>query len=56
MSNPEEIVKELADIKKLLILNLMSAGVNSTDIANTLGITKGRLSQIVKRPSKELKE
>ncbi|MFA4946339.1 MAG: hypothetical protein WC607_02235 [Candidatus Micrarchaeia archaeon] len=49
----EDIAKELADIKKLFILNLMSAGVNSTDIAKTLGVTKGRLSQIVKRPSKK---
>ena len=49
----EEVLSELADIKKLLILSLMSSNVNSGDIAKTLGITNGRLSQMVKRPSKK---
>ena len=52
----EEIAKDIADIKKLLILSLMSADVNSKDIAKTLGITNGRLSQIIKRPSKKSSE
>ena len=53
MNVSEESLSELSDIKKLLILSLMAAKVNSVDIAKALGITKGRLSQMVKRPSKK---
>lgn len=41
-----DILKELAQIKKLLVTQLILQGVDGGTIANTLGVTNGRISQI----------
>ena len=43
----DQIVSELLGIKKLLILLLQQQEVNSGSIAKALGITAGRVSQMV---------
>ncbi|MBS3104193.1 hypothetical protein J4222_04480 [Candidatus Woesearchaeota archaeon] len=40
------IKEELVAIKKLLIVGLQNAGIQGSSIANALGISSGRLSQI----------
>lgn len=41
-----QLREELTAIKKLLIVGLQKAGVQGNSIANVLGISQGRLSQI----------
>ncbi|MCX6710514.1 MAG: hypothetical protein NTZ02_00305 [Candidatus Woesearchaeota archaeon] len=41
-----ELKEELIAIKKLLIVGLQNTGVQGNSIANALGISPGRLSQI----------
>jgi DNA-binding NarL/FixJ family response regulator len=38
---------ELRTIKKLLVLQLMMSGVQTTDIAAALGVNKGTISKLV---------
>jgi predicted transcriptional regulator len=45
--NDNDIIEELEAIKKLLIVGLQNSGVKGTTIAKALGITPGRLSQII---------
>ena len=42
-----EELKELRDIKRLLILLLKANDVDQRDIAKVLGVTEGRVSQII---------
>jgi len=42
-----EELRELRDIKKLLILLLKANDVGQKDIARVLGVTEGRVSQIL---------
>lgn len=41
-----ELKEEVIAIKKLLIVGLQKTGVQGSSIANALGISQGRLSQI----------
>ena len=41
-----EIKDELIAIKKLMIVGLQNTGIQGSTIANALGISPGRLSQI----------
>ncbi|MGD0477739.1 MAG: hypothetical protein ABSB29_06195 [Nitrososphaerales archaeon] len=53
---PNEI-DELRDIKKLLILLLKANDVDQRDVARVLGITEGRVSQILNpKGEKDVKE
>lgn len=45
--NEKELLEDIQDIKKLLILLVAKSGVEKKDIAKSMGITKGRLSQIL---------
>jgi DNA-binding NarL/FixJ family response regulator len=38
---------ELKAIKKLLVLQLMMSGIQTTDIATALGVSKGTISKLV---------
>ena len=42
-----EIQSELIDIKKLLILKLLTEGITQSQIAGTLGIDQGNLSRML---------
>jgi hypothetical protein len=42
---PKDQVEQLEDIKKLLILQLLNAGMSAGTIANLLGIDKGDFSR-----------
>ena len=44
----------LEDIKKLLILDLVTRGVQAKDIAAVLGVSKGTISGIV--PARQIKK
>jgi predicted transcriptional regulator len=48
------ILGELTAIKKLLLLRLLSDGMNATDIGKALGITSARVGQLV--PVRKLKK
>ena len=50
----EKSQKLLEDIKKLMILNLLSSGVQGKDIAQALGIDKSTLSRIL--PARKVKK
>lgn len=50
----KELKDELVAIKKLLVLGLQNSGIKGTHIAKALGISTGRLSQIL--PTKEYKK
>lgn len=43
----QQLTKELKDIKNLLVLLLRQNEAKEENIANALGITQGRLSQIL---------
>jgi hypothetical protein len=43
----KELKDELESIKKLLAIHLINSDVEKKEIANALGITAGRLTQIV---------
>ena len=43
----DPVAKELEGIKKLLILQLVTSGVKSQDVAKVLGMDKGNLSRLV---------
>jgi IS30 family transposase len=43
----DRIIRELADIKRLLIVQLMTSGVEAQYIARALGTSKSTLSRIV---------
>jgi DNA-binding NarL/FixJ family response regulator len=47
IESPALVVQELADLKKLLILQLMTSGVEAQHIARALGISKSTLSRLV---------
>lgn len=42
-----QVVKLLEDIKKLLILDLLQKNVQTTEIADTLGVNKSTISRLV---------
>lgn len=53
----DPVVKELEAIKRLLVLQLITSGVQSTHIAASLGVDVSTISRLVsmrrvKRPSK----
>ena len=53
-----DVHSELIDIKKLLILKLLSDGITQAQIAATLGMDPGNLSRLLparlaKKPSKK---
>ncbi len=50
----KEAIKLLADIKKLMILDLIERGIQANVIADILGITKGALSKIA--PARKIKK
>ena len=53
----DQVIDELGSIKKLLILLLQKQEVKGGSIAKALGITQGRLSQMVPtRKNKKLKD
>lgn len=47
IDNSDRIVRELADIKRLLILQLITSGVEAQYVAKALRISKSTLSGIV---------
>lgn len=47
------LARELADIKRLLILLLLAEGFQAKDIAKTLGVAKSTLSEMV--PARSIK-
>ena len=50
----DPVAKELEAIKKLLILDLVTSGVQAKDIAKVLGVTKSTVSAIV--PARGIKK
>jgi IS30 family transposase len=54
MGEPDKHLKLLEDIKKLLILDLLVKNVQTTEIANILGVNKSTISRLV--PSRKLKK
>ncbi len=48
------VVAELDIIKRLLILQLMTSGVQTTDIAKAVGVAKSTISKLV--PAREIKK
>jgi DNA-directed RNA polymerase specialized sigma subunit len=48
-----EELKELRDIKKLLILLLKANKVDQREIAEVLGLTEGRISQLLNPKGKK---
>jgi DNA invertase Pin-like site-specific DNA recombinase len=57
-SSGDPIAADLAAVKRLLILQLITSGVQSTEIAAALGVDKSTITRLVpsskikKRPSK----
>lgn len=51
-TNP--VAKELDGIKRLLILQLLTSGVQGTDVARALGVDKSVVSRLV--PSRAIKK
>lgn len=49
----KQILKYLDDIKKLLILDLVSRGIQGKDIAQVLGVDKSTITRIV--PARKIK-
>jgi predicted transcriptional regulator len=49
----DPVVKELDAIKRLLVLQLLTSGVQATDIARAMGVAKSALSRLV--PSRKIK-
>jgi plasmid maintenance system antidote protein VapI len=47
-----KVVQLLEDIKKLLILDLISRGVQGKDVAQVLGVNKSTITRIV--PAKKI--
>jgi transcriptional regulator len=45
-SESDPVVRELCDVKKLLILDLLSRGVKQAQIAKMLGVDKGNFSRM----------
>lgn len=50
----DQVIKKLNSIKKLLVLLLQQQDVKAEYIAKTLGVTKGRISQMA--PLKQYKK
>lgn len=53
MSEQDKNLKLLEDIKKLLILDLLLKNVQTTEIANVLGVHQSTISRLV--PSRKVK-
>jgi hypothetical protein len=49
----KQIIKILEDIKKLLILDLVTRGIQGKDIAQVLGVDKSTITRIV--PTRKIK-
>jgi len=47
VQKPDPLVKELAAIKKLLILHLVTSGVKAKDVGKALGLNKSEMSKLV---------
>jgi DNA-binding transcriptional ArsR family regulator len=47
ITTSDRIIRELADIKRLLILQLITSGVEAQHIARALGTSKSTLSRVV---------
>jgi hypothetical protein len=43
----DPVLKELDGIKRLLILGLLTSGVQATDVARALGVDKSAVSRLV---------
>lgn len=50
----DQIIRELADIKRLLILQLIISGVEAQHIARALGVSKSTISRVV--PARNVKK
>ncbi len=50
----KKAIELLEDIKKLLILDLITRGVQAKDIAQTVGVSKSTLTRIV--PARHIKK
>ncbi len=46
VNEPDPLIRELSDIKKLLILELLSRGVKPIQIAKMLGVDQGNFSRM----------
>ncbi len=56
MAGKDPVAKELEAIKKLLILQLVTSGVKSGDVAKVLGMDKSDLSRLVSTRGLKKKE
>jgi len=52
----KKIVQLLEDIKKLLIFDLLTRGVQGKDIAEALGVNKSTISRLVSARKTEVKK
>jgi DNA-binding NarL/FixJ family response regulator len=50
----DPVATELADIKRLLILQLLTSGVQTKEIASSLGVANSTISRLV--PARDVKK
>ncbi len=50
----DPVVAELSDIKRLLMLQLITSGVQAVEIGATLGLTKSNMSRLI--PARKIKK